>query len=526
MNKIPAVVLSIAASALHLDAFAQAGGTARIVGPAPSSVALPAGMEANTNRPGSNYRSFDAANAQQCQSTCANEAQCRAWSWVKPAAAGAQGKCWLKNAVPAASASSCCVSGLGKAQPTAKAAISAFAPQAQPKNDARVAQSWSPGRKVRTLDLPKLGPGMDADTDRPGANTRAVSTDTAFACQDMCDSDASCKAWSFRKPVPGNSGASCWVKNAVTPPRPDACCISGLRTPVQAKRSITDAGAQIAINAGVLQPAVLRIDTSAPKDYTLVPGATFTIHGRGFGDGGQVLMSGNFHKVPRVTWVEWRADHVTAHLPDDISGEEDVDDVTLQVAPNGQPALTVRGLHFHAARDVQPLQMIPQHMVSFTITRTFGDYPQDVTPSYATDGQSAVCESTPASYSIVSAVLPSPSAMVARCRSQDQFTSGEFADGVDTFALDLKRGFEIDHVEFAHGRTETNPDSCTGIPGGQYLRGKYDYDFHSMAVRVWWAVWRCHNSPNILVSRPPDSNESVYAIKVHVKGPRGVSPWK
>jgi len=75
------------------------------------------GMERDTNYYGSDYKNLDNITAAQCQTACANEAPCKAWSWVKPGVQGPQAKCWLKNQVPAKSANSCCISGL-KAKPT------------------------------------------------------------------------------------------------------------------------------------------------------------------------------------------------------------------------------------------------------------------------------------------------------------------------------------------------------------------------------------------------------------------------
>jgi len=76
-----------------------------------TSVVLP-GMEADTNRPGMDYRNYAAASAQQCQLTCNNEAQCKAWTWVKPVTQGLNGHCWLKTRSPAATKSDCCISGV------------------------------------------------------------------------------------------------------------------------------------------------------------------------------------------------------------------------------------------------------------------------------------------------------------------------------------------------------------------------------------------------------------------------------
>jgi hypothetical protein len=69
-------------------------------------------IESGTNRYGGDYASRDLASAQACQSACASEAQCRAWTWVRPGVQGPGAKCWLKNTVPASSRNDCCVSGV------------------------------------------------------------------------------------------------------------------------------------------------------------------------------------------------------------------------------------------------------------------------------------------------------------------------------------------------------------------------------------------------------------------------------
>jgi PAN domain-containing protein len=67
----------------------------------------------NTDRPGSDFHNFALrGNARDCQKICANERECRAWTFVKAGLQGADARCWLKNARPAAVASSCCTSGV------------------------------------------------------------------------------------------------------------------------------------------------------------------------------------------------------------------------------------------------------------------------------------------------------------------------------------------------------------------------------------------------------------------------------
>jgi PAN domain len=77
-----------------------------------TSGALAHGIEFGTNRYGGDYASRDLASAKECQSACASEAQCRAWTWVRPGVQGPGAKCWLKDSVPVASTNSCCISGV------------------------------------------------------------------------------------------------------------------------------------------------------------------------------------------------------------------------------------------------------------------------------------------------------------------------------------------------------------------------------------------------------------------------------
>lgn len=70
--------------------------------------------ESNTDRGGSDYRSFQLSQPdyQQCEQSCNADAQCKAWTYVKPGVQGSNAVCWLKHSVPAARASNCCISGV------------------------------------------------------------------------------------------------------------------------------------------------------------------------------------------------------------------------------------------------------------------------------------------------------------------------------------------------------------------------------------------------------------------------------
>jgi len=71
-------------------------------------------FEAKTNRPGTDYRTFelDAADARICRDTCIAEQGCKAWTYVNPGIQGPKAKCWLKNSVPPAKPANCCISGV------------------------------------------------------------------------------------------------------------------------------------------------------------------------------------------------------------------------------------------------------------------------------------------------------------------------------------------------------------------------------------------------------------------------------
>jgi hypothetical protein len=60
-------------------------------------------VETNVNRFGQDYRSFEMGEARPelCREACIHEAQCRAFSYVKPGVLGTQARCYLKSGVPA-----------------------------------------------------------------------------------------------------------------------------------------------------------------------------------------------------------------------------------------------------------------------------------------------------------------------------------------------------------------------------------------------------------------------------------------
>jgi hypothetical protein len=72
------------------------------------------GFEENTDRPGSDFQSFDLprADPELCRRACWDHQGCRAFTFVRPGIQGANARCWLKNSIPPAAPSPCCISGV------------------------------------------------------------------------------------------------------------------------------------------------------------------------------------------------------------------------------------------------------------------------------------------------------------------------------------------------------------------------------------------------------------------------------
>jgi hypothetical protein len=56
--------------------------------------------ENRIDRPGSDLNNFVVRSYQECERACAGEAQCAAWSYVRPGVQGAGARCWIKGSVP------------------------------------------------------------------------------------------------------------------------------------------------------------------------------------------------------------------------------------------------------------------------------------------------------------------------------------------------------------------------------------------------------------------------------------------
>ena len=70
-------------------------------------------MQDKIDRPGLDYKNFDLEdeNPCNCMVACANDKQCKAYTYVEPGVQGPSARCWLKSGVPMAVPNEKCVSG-------------------------------------------------------------------------------------------------------------------------------------------------------------------------------------------------------------------------------------------------------------------------------------------------------------------------------------------------------------------------------------------------------------------------------
>lgn len=144
------------------------------------------------NLPGRDYTHFPAPSAFVCRTSCGGEAQCKAYTWVKPGFQGAAGQCWLKNALPAIVKHPCCDSG--------------------------------PRYFIEKRDLRAEG-----NINRPGADYRNVLMNSWPDCQRACEEGVACASWTFVRPGAQGAQGRCWLKRAVARPVTDPNTISGVK---------------------------------------------------------------------------------------------------------------------------------------------------------------------------------------------------------------------------------------------------------------------------------------------------------
>ena len=151
---------------------------------------------------------FGSPSAAACQSACAGDARCVAWSFVKPGGynPGNPSVCYRVAVMGNIVQHGCCVSGW-KVGPAA-----ATATTTQPTR-------------------PTYAVSMEPGVDRPGSDYRSFEIAAANPeyCRSACQSEAQCRAYTYVNPGVQGPNARCWLKSTVPAGTPRGCCVSGVK---------------------------------------------------------------------------------------------------------------------------------------------------------------------------------------------------------------------------------------------------------------------------------------------------------
>jgi len=158
----------------------------------------PASAQSGFDRPGGDYASAPVASGDPavCAARCERDKSCQSWSFSYPSASGEPARCWLKRVVAPRAKANCCVSGV---------------------------------RGAAVIE-PKLDE-LEFSIDRVGGDYRSFETTPdprGKACAAACQTESRCRAWTYRRPGYGTAAPRCYLKDAIKPPRPRPCCISGV----------------------------------------------------------------------------------------------------------------------------------------------------------------------------------------------------------------------------------------------------------------------------------------------------------
>ncbi len=238
--------------------------------------ALAQSWEKTTDRPGMNYKRIgipkdteEFAGVKQCEDECKKDPQCKAFTYVKPGIQGVDAWCYLKKGVPSPVSTPCCFSGVIRPDTTVDRCKNYAATAVQQSNSnvnwgcgysgpawgsnyqvhygwcvkapAQIADAETAKRKSMLEQCyakysqtrpPATGIAahMELDTDRPGKNLRSfdLSSGNPALCEDACEKEPNCMAWTFVKPGIKGTMAKCWLKSGIPSPIRSSCCISGV----------------------------------------------------------------------------------------------------------------------------------------------------------------------------------------------------------------------------------------------------------------------------------------------------------
>jgi hypothetical protein len=187
-----------------------------------------------------------AARVELCAQACTADANCRAYSYVKPGAynAGDGPVCYLKSNVESTMPNHRVISGIVRGDSTRPNTAQSAGPNLQrPPPTATSAlppapaASQPPSPPTRSAQLPvPQNPAFEYDTDRPGNDYRNFDLSPAdpALCAAQCEREGRCMAWTYVKPGVQGPNAKCWLKDRIpNPVRNASFAVSGVtRYPV------------------------------------------------------------------------------------------------------------------------------------------------------------------------------------------------------------------------------------------------------------------------------------------------------
>src|SRR5262245_21092268 len=69
--------------------------------------------------------------------------------------------------------------------------------------------------------------GWENNMDLPGYDYRNFEVSSPSRCEQICDKEERCWAWTYVRPGVQGANARCWLKDRVPRPTRNSCCISG-----------------------------------------------------------------------------------------------------------------------------------------------------------------------------------------------------------------------------------------------------------------------------------------------------------
>lgn len=230
----------------------------------------------------------------------------------------------------------------------------------------------------------------------------------------------------------------------------------------------------------------------------------YIIKGCMFGDTqGQAHLYGAFAAGQVAMQIEfWSDTRIDVKVDPQITGELDMDNVTLVVVPSGAPQMQQTGFKFYAMRESTLLTKIPQSAVDLAQVNDTGGKPVSIHYDSPGVGSSSVVT-----------------------REAVNVFKGGHSDYYDFDKVKLKPGFTTESFQL---QTWVLQNTC----GDAYqVQGSWEAGWAGdNLIKVSFPMQHCHWPLGINIGIPfigadRDYSVSRYALSVWVAGPRGVSPW-